>query len=156
MACGCCHGWYGGTAPGLRSGRVVLETPRRAPLSRRGRIARDQPQHLEPFEPQWASDELTRSAFRRRLKRYGSSVAGGYGAAFLVFRATDDAMLGGVTLSNIRRGVTQSASVGYWIGIAFRAPGYASEALIGVLGTPSTVSACIVSKPRACPPMALR
>ena len=40
-------------------------------------------------------------------------------------------MLGGITLTNIRRGVT--ASVGYWIGKPFVRQGYTSEALNGML-----------------------
>jgi len=90
-------------------------------------------QHLEPYEPAWSPDELSRGAFRHRLKRYRLDRRLGTGAAYLVERADDGALLGGVTLTNIRRGVTQSASVGYWIGLPFIRQGYASEALEGVL-----------------------
>ena len=90
-------------------------------------------QHLEPFEPEWAPDELSRGAFRRRLKRYRRDRWYGTGAAYLVERIADGALLGGVTLTNIRRGVTQSASVGYWIGLPYVRQGYASEALSAVL-----------------------
>ncbi len=38
------------------------------------------------------------------------------GYSWLIFRRGDGAMLGGVTLSNVRRGVAQSGSLGYWIG----------------------------------------
>ncbi len=91
-------------------------------------------QHLEPFEPAWADDELSTSAFRRRLKRYRRDRRQGTGASFLVLRGSDATLVGGVTLTNIRRGVTQSASVGYWIGLPYVRNGYASDALQTVLG----------------------
>lgn len=72
-------------------------------------------------------------AFRRRLRRYRSDRRWGLGAAYLVERQADGVILGGVTLTNIRRGVTQSASVGYWIGLPYIRQGYASEALAGML-----------------------
>ncbi len=124
---------FGGTAPVLRSGRVVLVEPARCHYEAWSLLRETSRQHLEPYEPAWASDELTKAAYRRRLKRYRLDRSRETGAAFLVMRASDDALLGGVTLTNIRRGVTQSASVGYWIGLPFVRRGYASEALNGVL-----------------------
>lgn len=89
--------------------------------------------HLEPFEPAWAADELSARAYRRRLRRYRADRRNGTGAAFLIERVSDHTLLGGVTLTNLRRGVTQSASVGYWIGLAFIRQGYASEGLAAML-----------------------
>jgi [ribosomal protein S5]-alanine N-acetyltransferase len=42
-------------------------------------------------------------------------------------------MLGGVTLSNLRRGVAQSASLGYWIGESYKRQGYMTESLAAAL-----------------------
>ena len=43
-------------------------------------------QHLTVWEPQWARDELTRSAFRRRLRQYQRELREDLGYAFLIFR----------------------------------------------------------------------
>ncbi len=51
-----------------------------------------------------------------------SSAASAY--PFLVFRQEDGAMVGGITLSNIRRGVAQMGSIGYWVGQPFTRRGY--------------------------------
>ena len=40
-----------------------------------------------------------------------------------MFRASDDALTGGITLSNVRRGVAQMGSVGYWCGQPFARQG---------------------------------
>ena len=74
-------------------------------------------EHLKPWEPLWGHDDLTKSAFRRRLRHYEREALEDLGYAFLVFRATDDCLLGGVSLSNLRRGVTQASNLGYWLGL---------------------------------------
>jgi ribosomal-protein-alanine N-acetyltransferase len=85
--------------------------------------------HLVPVEPQWSDDELSRAAFRHRLRRYQRDMKEDLGYAFLVFREVDNALLGGLTLSNVRRGVTQAASLGYWIGLPHVRQGYMRAAL---------------------------
>jgi ribosomal-protein-alanine N-acetyltransferase len=79
---------------------------------------------LTPWEPTWLEDDLTRSSFRRRLKRYSEDMRGDLAYPFLLFRRSDNALLGGITLTNIRRGVAQSGSLGYWIGAPFAHQGY--------------------------------
>lgn len=88
---------------------------------------------LTPWEPTWSYDALTRGAFRRRLRQYGSEWRQGVGYSFFVFRGEDSALMGGITISNLRRGVAQCASLGYWIGRRYARQGYMSEALVAVL-----------------------
>jgi ribosomal-protein-alanine N-acetyltransferase len=90
-------------------------------------------QHLTVWEPQWARDELTRSAFRRRLRQYQRELRDDQGYAFLVFRQADAAVLGGLSISNVRRGVAQAASVGYWIGAPHVRRGHMTDAVRSVL-----------------------
>jgi len=90
-------------------------------------------QHLIAWEPQWSRDELTRSAFRRRLRQYQRELREDQGYAFLVFRNADAALLGGLSVSNVRRGVAQAASIGYWIGAPHVRRGYMTDAVKAVL-----------------------
>lgn len=69
---------------------------------------------LQPWEPTWPTDDLSRAAFRRRLTAYARDREVGSAYPFFVFRAQDGALTGGITLSNVRRGVAQMGSVGYW------------------------------------------
>lgn len=84
---------------------------------------------LKPWEPSWASDDLTRNAFRRRIRRYQQENRDGQAHALFIFRKTDEQLVGGLNLSNIRRGVTQAASLGYWMGEPFAGQGYMSAAV---------------------------
>ena len=78
---------------------------------------------LQPWEPTWPADDLSRAAFRRRLLAYARDREAGVAYPFFVFRASDDALCGGITLSNVRRGVAQMGSIGYWCGRSFTRQG---------------------------------
>lgn len=90
--------------------------------------------HLIPWEPQWSRDELSKAAFRRRLRHYNREMKDDLGYAFLIFRDRDDALLGGATLSNVRRGVTQAAALGYWVGRPHARRGYMTAAVSAITG----------------------
>ena len=90
-------------------------------------------QHLTVWEPQWARDELTRSAFRRRLRQYQRELREDQGYAFLIFRHAGAKLLGGLSVSNVRRGVAQAASLGYWIGAPYVGRGHMTDAVKAVL-----------------------
>lgn len=89
--------------------------------------------HLTPWEPAWPRDDLTKGAYRRRLKHYQREAREDLGYAFLLFQSETDQLMGGVTLSNVRRGVTQSAMLGYWIGLPYAGRGYMSAAVRATL-----------------------
>jgi ribosomal-protein-alanine N-acetyltransferase len=88
---------------------------------------------LTPWEPTWTSSELTKVSFRRRLKYYARDLREDLGYAFFLFRNSDDALLGGVTLSNVRRGVTQACTLGYWVGAPFARQGFMTAGVEAVI-----------------------
>jgi ribosomal-protein-alanine N-acetyltransferase len=89
--------------------------------------------HLVPYEPAWSESELERSAFRLRLRHHQREAAEDVGYAFGVFRLADDGLIGGISLSNVRRGVTQAAEVGYWLGHAHTGRGHMTEAVAALV-----------------------
>jgi len=107
---------------------------------------------LTPWEPLWPPYDLSRRSFRRRMRRYVRDVREDNAYPFLVFRAGDRALLGGLSLSNVRRGVTQTASLGYWMGAPHAGKGYMTRAVRallpyahGVLGLRRIEAACLPS-----------
>jgi len=91
--------------------------------------------YLTPWEPIWPSDDLTRAGFRRRLRRYAEDTAADRAYPFLVFRESDDVLVGGVTLANVRRGIVQAGTVGYWVGQPYAHQGVMTAALRVLLPT---------------------
>ncbi len=87
---------------------------------------------LQPWEPTWPADDLTRGAYRRRLAAHAQDIERGVAYPFLVFRRGDNVLVGGITLSNIRRGVAQMGSIGYWVGAPFTRHGYTVDAVRAV------------------------
>src|SRR5258708_2311656 len=84
---------------------------------------------LAPWEPSWSDDALSRAAFRRRLARYALEWHSDQGYTFLLFAAEDDVLLGGISLTNVRRGVAETSSIGYWIGEKFARQGFMTQGL---------------------------
>ena len=110
--------------PSIAGEGVYLRAPQMADYSDWALLREQSRNFLTPWEPVWPPDDLTRGAFRRRLKRYAEDQRLDQAYAFLIFRIEDHALIGGLTVANIRRGVAQAASVGYWIGEPFARRGY--------------------------------
>ncbi len=108
---------------------VILRHPQLDDYDDWARLRAQSRDFLIPWEPSWARDELTRSAFKRRLRRYGEDRLSGCGFAFLVFKSDTGRLVGACNISNVRRGVSQSASLGYWVGKPFQRQGLISAAV---------------------------
>jgi ribosomal-protein-alanine N-acetyltransferase len=115
--------------PAVTGAGVVLRAPQMGDYAEWVALREQSRAFLTPWEPTWPADDLSRGAFRRRLRRYAEDLRGDLAYAFLIFRSEDNAMIGGLTLANIRRGVAQTGSIGYWIGQPFARKGYMTAAL---------------------------
>lgn len=119
----------GGQQPVIRGHEVYLRYPRVADFLAWARLRSDSRAFLTPWEPAWSSDELSKGAFRRRLRRYQREARQDSAYAFFVFRQADNTLVGGCTLSHVRRGVTQCCSLGYWVGERFARQGLMFDAV---------------------------
>ena len=112
---------------------VVLRTPQMTDYGEWSALREASREFLTPWEPIWPADDLTRSAFRRRVRRYAEDLRTDQGYAFLIARSADGVLVGGLTLANIRRGVAQAASLGYWMGLPFVRRGYMTTAVRAII-----------------------
>ncbi|HML07502.1 MAG TPA: GNAT family protein [Xanthobacteraceae bacterium] len=119
--------------PSIVGDGVVLRTPQATDYNEWAALRELSREFLTPWEPTWPADDLTRSAFRRRIRRYVEDLRADQGYAFLIVRASDHALVGGLTLANIRRGVAQAGSLGYWMGLPFVRRGYMTAAVRAVI-----------------------
>ena len=117
----------------LRGGSVYLRAPRRRDQRQWVDVRRISRDFLQPWEPTWPEDGAEPTAFRRRLRRFTEDWQSGDAYPFFIFQRESDDLVGGVTLSNIRRGVTQAATIGYWMGYPYIRRGYMAEAVSLVL-----------------------
>lgn len=84
---------------------------------------------LTPWEPEWASDHLTRKAFANRVYWSQRAVGNDTALPLFVIRREDATLVGAITLDNIRRGPAQAGTLGYWIGESHARQGYMHEAI---------------------------
>jgi ribosomal-protein-alanine N-acetyltransferase len=117
------------TMPAIQGSGVSLRAPQASDHAEWAALREVSRNFLKPWEPIWPSDDLTRGAFRRRLKRYADDQRNDLAYAFMIFRSEDSALVGGITLANVRRGVSQAGSIGYWIGEPFAHQGYMTAAV---------------------------
>jgi ribosomal-protein-alanine N-acetyltransferase len=117
------------TLPAIAGAGVTLRVPQGGDYAEWAALRESSRDFLVPWEPTWPADDLTRGAFRRRLKRYAEDLRNDLAYAFLIFRSEDNALVGGLTLANIRRGVAQAGSIGYWTGAPFARKGHMTAAM---------------------------
>jgi ribosomal-protein-alanine N-acetyltransferase len=116
-------------APVIQGDGVFLRAPQMSDFAGWADLRARSREFLAPWEPTWPEDDLTRGAFRRRLRRYVEDARIDQAYPFFIFRKEDGALVGGLTLTNVRRGVAQAASLGYWIGAPFARRGYMTTAV---------------------------
>ncbi len=115
--------------PSIRGEGVFLRVPNQSDYVEWAELRGASREFLVPWEPIWPLDDLTKASFRRRLRRYAEELRADQSYAFFVCRTDDGALVGGLTLANIRRGVAQSATLGYWMGAPYAGQGYMTKAV---------------------------
>ncbi|WP_323763618.1 GNAT family protein [Marinovum sp.] len=120
--------------------RIRLETDRltlRAPLHsdfRDWSALRDSSRgFLTRWEPTWSNDHLSRKSFTNRVYWSQRAITNGTAMPLFLVRRADQALLGAITLDNIRRGPAQAGTLGYWIGEAHARHGYMREAILALV-----------------------
>lgn len=118
------HGGHQIEAPG-----IVLRPPTLEDFAQWRDLRRESEDFLTPWEPKWAEDELSSLAFRLRLRAHRRATADGTAQPFFIFDAAGERLLGGINITNIRRGVAQCGTLGYWIGKNHAGKGHMTAAV---------------------------
>lgn len=117
------------SAPTVRGDGVFLRPAQMTDFEEWARLRETSRAFLTPWEPTWPADDLTRGAFRRRVKRHSEEIERDESYSLLLFREADEQLLGGLTLGQVRRGVAQAATIGYWMGAAHAGRGFMGRGL---------------------------
>ncbi len=117
----------------IETERMTLRLPQHADWTRWAALREESAAFLTPWEPVWSTDHLSRRAFTNRVYWATRAEAQGTALPLMLFRREDQALLGAITLDNIRRGPAQAGTLGYWIGGRFARQGYMREAILAVV-----------------------
>jgi ribosomal-protein-alanine N-acetyltransferase len=123
----------------IETERMTLRLPEHGDFAAWSRLREGSATFLTPWEPVWAEDHLSRRAFTSRVSWAARSAAQGTALPLLLVRREDGALLGAITLDNIRRGPAQAGTLGYWMGAAHARQGYMREAIRSVVHHAFTV-----------------
>jgi ribosomal-protein-alanine N-acetyltransferase len=115
--------------PKIESERLTLRLPGHADFKEWTDLRARSADHLIPWEPVRAPDHLSRRAFTNRVYWAARAEAQGTALPLMLIRRADNALLGAITLDNIRRGPVQAGTLGYWIGAPFARQGFMREAI---------------------------
>lgn len=122
-----------GSGPRVVTERLMLRPPRLSDWEAWAELRADSRDFLVPWEPVWTADSLSKVNYKARLRRYARDVKDDMGQAFFIFHRESRDLVGGITLGNIRRGVAQTGTLGYWTGRCHARHGYMFEALCGLM-----------------------
>ncbi|MTI18658.1 GNAT family N-acetyltransferase [Rhodobacteraceae bacterium RKSG542] len=103
---------------------VYLRPPVHADYAEWRELREESRSFLQPWEPKWTDTELSKSAFRYRLRRYSAERRAGTSFPYFLFNGLTHQLLGGINITHVRRGVSQAASMGYWMGQRYAGCGY--------------------------------
>ena len=117
----------------IETERLTLRPPAHGDFRQWTSLREESAPFLVPWEPAWAEDHLSRKAFTNRVYWAQRSVAAGTAVPLFLFQRENMLLLGAITLDNISRGPSQSATLGYWIAERHARKGYMTEAIGGVV-----------------------
>ena len=117
----------------IETERLTLRPPGHGDFREWASLREESAGFLVPWEPAWADDHLSRKAFTNRVYWAQRSVAAGTAVPLFLFLRDEGTLLGAITLDNISRGPSQSATLGYWVGERHTRQGYMTEAIGGVV-----------------------
>ena len=123
----------------IEAERLTLRPPMHSDFRAWAAVRLESRDFLVPWEPTWATDHLSRKAFTNRVYWAQRSISNGTAMPLFMFRRTDDALVGAITLDHIKRGPAQSGITGYWIGQPFARQGFMREAIQAVVHHAFTV-----------------
>ena len=120
--------------PVLLGPNVTLRAPRPSDYMAWRTLRRESRDFLKPWEPRWSEADLSHRVFASRMKRGREEAKAGTDYSFFIFVRDEgrELLVGGLTLSNIRRRAAQFVTLGYWMGREYAGRGLMTEA-VGVV-----------------------
>lgn len=117
----------------IETDRMTLRLPDHGDFRQWAGLREASAAFLQPWEPLWSSDHLTRKSFTGRVYWAQRAATDETAVPLFLIRRNDQTLLGAVTLDNIRRGPAQAGTIGYWIGAPFARQGYMREAVTALI-----------------------
>ena len=113
----------------IKAERVELRLPKRSDYVGWASQRHASREFHRPWVPTSFTRDVSRARFRKWVRRARQSYGDGTELNLLVFRNSDQVVLGSLACKNIRRGTVQCGTLSFWIGREFARLGYMTEAV---------------------------
>jgi ribosomal-protein-alanine N-acetyltransferase len=113
----------------IETERMFLRPPLQSDFGDWAALRKKSVEFLEPWEPAWSIDHLSRKNFINRVYWSKKAIRDQTAIPVFMFQRSSGMLLGAITLDNIRRGPAQAGTLGYWIGEKYCRNGFMKEAI---------------------------
>ena len=116
----------------LRTKNVELRAPHYSDFDQWRSLRENSKTFLQIWEPKRSSDFFKRIAFNNRVRWARKSSKAGQAYQFFIFDKFE-ILLGSITVDNIRKGPSNAATLGYWLGKEHTGKGFMREAILAII-----------------------
>ena len=116
----------------LKTKNVELRAPNYRDFEQWLSLREDSKTFLELWEPKRGSEFFKRNAFNNRVRWARKSSKAGQSYQFFIFDKFET-LLGSITIDNIRKGPSNAATLGYWLGKKHTGKGLMREAILAII-----------------------
>tara|TARA_B100000963_G_scaffold176614_1_gene153625 strand:- start:403 stop:984 length:582 start_codon:yes stop_codon:yes gene_type:complete len=116
----------------LKAKNVELRTPRYNDYEQWLDLRESSKEFLEIWEPKRGNEFFKRNAFNNRVKWAKKSAKADQAYQFFIFDKSET-LLGSITVENIRKGPSDAATLGYWLGKQHTGKGFMREAVLNII-----------------------
>ena len=117
----------------INTQRCFLRLPQLLDYESWVNLRRKSEDFLSVWEPELDRHFYSISSFKARVKWSKKNFNEKKVIHAFIFRQEDAKLMGAITLSHLRRGASQSGSLGYWLGEPYIKNGYMSEAVRAII-----------------------
>tara|TARA_B100000378_G_scaffold276160_1_gene273526 strand:+ start:674 stop:1258 length:585 start_codon:yes stop_codon:yes gene_type:complete len=119
--------------PLILSERLILRLPLLTDYKSWVILRRKSEDFLNKWEPEKDSNYYSKTNFNQRVKWAKKNFNSKKVIHLFIFLRSNNHLVGGITLDNIRYGPFQSATLGYWLGEEFSKKGIMTESLVSLI-----------------------
>ena len=116
----------------LKAQNVDLRAPHYGDFEQWRELRENSKAFLELWEPKRGNDFFKRNAFNNRVKWAKKSANAEQAYQFFIFDKYKT-LLGSITIENIRKGPSNAATLGYWLGKQYTGKGFMREAVLTIV-----------------------
>jgi ribosomal-protein-alanine N-acetyltransferase len=123
------------TTPEIRGDGLLIRSPRQNDYQVWRSLRLASRSFLAPFEPRGSEVDLSARNFTTRVRRNRRDALYGTEFSFFIFTQSGrrSTLVGGLTLSNVRRRAFQNVTLGYWMGAEFAGKGIMTRSVALIL-----------------------